>query len=93
MKIELDNGKYTYVFHPDGRQHALRYGQPWRDLLGDKFVYCMACKIEELESSLKKSDEALDSLVATIQEILDGNSVGPLEHYALTAAIKSAGAE
>lgn len=51
MKIELDDGKYTYVNDAQG-QRALRYGEPWRDLTGDNFVYCLAARIEELEQQL-----------------------------------------
>lgn len=48
MRIDLDNGKYTYVFEPKtGRQYALRHGEPWKDLVGDKFVYCLAAELEE----------------------------------------------
>ena len=51
MRIDLDDGKYTYVMD-NGKQYALRYGELWKDLSGDKFVYAMACKIEDLESQL-----------------------------------------
>lgn len=51
MKIELDNGKYTYVFD-GGKQYALRHGEPWRDLTGDNLTYWMGCRIEELEQKL-----------------------------------------
>lgn len=48
MRIDLENGKYTYVFEPKtGIQYALRHGQHWRDLVGDKFVYCLATELEE----------------------------------------------
>lgn len=48
-QIELNGGKYTYVFD-QGKQYALRYGEPWRDLTGDNLVYWMAAKIQELEA-------------------------------------------
>lgn len=50
-KIELDEGKYTYVFD-GGEQYALRYGEPWRDLTGDNLVYWMAARILDLEEQL-----------------------------------------
>jgi len=58
MKIELEDGKYTYVFN-NGEQYALRYGESWRDLTGDKFIYCMAARIDELEAKIKRLREAL----------------------------------
>ena len=48
IKISLDGGKYTYL-NMMGKQSALRYNEPWRDLAGDKFVLAMACKIETLQ--------------------------------------------
>lgn len=57
MKIELDNGKYTYVFD-GGKQYALRHGEPWRDLTGDNLTYWMGCRIEELEQQLAERDAA-----------------------------------
>ena len=52
MRIDLDDGKYTYVMD-NGKQYALRYGEPWRDLTGDKFVYAMACMIQDLEDEVQ----------------------------------------
>ena len=48
IKIDLADGKYTYLFD-NGKQKALRYGEPWRDLTGDKLVFCLAARVEELE--------------------------------------------
>jgi len=42
MRIDLEDGKYTYLLDDIGGQQALRYGEPWRDLTGDKFVYGLA---------------------------------------------------
>lgn len=54
-KIELAGGKYT-VIHDNGRGlRALRYGEEWRNLVGDNLVMAMAQEIEELqEKQLKK---------------------------------------
>lgn len=54
MKIELCNGKYTYVLDDDFRQYALRYGEHWRDLVGDGLVLAMAQRIEDLEEALEE---------------------------------------
>jgi hypothetical protein len=58
MKIELADGKYTYLFYQDEygvHQEALRYGELWRDLTGDNLIYTMAVKITELEEQLKET--------------------------------------
>lgn len=52
FKIDLDDGKYTYILD-NGKQYVLRYDEPWKDLTGDKFIYSMACKIEDLENQIK----------------------------------------
>ena len=52
-KITLDEGKYEVVF-VGSRLKALRYGEEWRDLTGDKLFLCMFQRICELEDKLKK---------------------------------------
>ena len=48
-KIELADGKYT-VTHDNGNNlKALRYGEDWRDLVGDGLVLALVQRIEELE--------------------------------------------
>lgn len=49
--VNIDN-KYKVIQEADGRLHALRYGEEWRDLCGDNLVLAMAQKIEELEEAL-----------------------------------------
>lgn len=63
MRIDLEDGKYTYVLNDDepGSQYALRHGAPWRDLTGDKFVYCMAAKIEEQAERIKELESEVQS--------------------------------
>jgi len=61
MRVSVENDKYTYVFHLDGKAEVLRYGEPWRDAVGDKFIYCMAAEIETLRATLKVLTDALES--------------------------------
>ena len=53
IRLDLCDGKYTYVLTKDGRQFALRYGEPWQDLVGDKFVLALATELHELREKLK----------------------------------------
>jgi hypothetical protein len=56
-RIDLENGKYT-VLHDNGAGlHALRYGEPWRDMVGDGLVLAMAQEIEELQAHLLEAEE------------------------------------
>lgn len=52
-KVELNDGKYTVVndLSEGGGFYALRYGEEWRNLAGDKLVYTMFCEIERLRKS------------------------------------------
>lgn len=53
-RIELEDGKYV-VEHDDGAGlHALRNGQPWRDLTGDNLVLAMAQEIENLRKDAQR---------------------------------------
>ena len=53
IRIDLDDGKYTYLLDEQG-QRVLRYGEPWRDITGDKFILLMAMEIDELRKKLKQ---------------------------------------
>ena len=42
MQKDYDNGKYTVIFDEStGAMYALRYGEYWKDLSGDKLIYWM----------------------------------------------------
>lgn len=54
-KIELEGGKYTIIHENGCNLRALRYGEEWRNLIGDNLVLAMAQEIEELrEKQIKK---------------------------------------
>lgn len=51
-QLVMENGKYTLVqYEPDGRIAALRYGEPWRDFIGDKFMYNLVCELRRRDRS------------------------------------------
>ncbi len=52
-RLELNNGKYTIILN-DGPLYefkAFRYGEEWRDLVGDGLILSLVHKIIELESN------------------------------------------
>lgn len=61
MEINLLEGKYTYRYK-DGFQTVDRYGENWRDITGDKFIYCMAARIKELEMQILQATADLNHL-------------------------------
>lgn len=52
--IELDNGKYTVMYDENNQypMKCLRYGEEWRDLVGDNLIFWLCAKIEELEGKI-----------------------------------------
>lgn len=61
--IDLDDGKYTIQHENGANLRCLRYGQPWRDLTGDKMVLAMADEIERLTAykAAAEYQKALDA--------------------------------
>lgn len=53
MRVVIEDGKYTYV-NENGSASVLRYDEHWRDVTGDKFIYCMAAEIETLREQVEK---------------------------------------
>lgn len=52
--ISVYDDKYTLVWGPDTPLHALRYGEPWRDLCGDGMVFALCCEIVRLREQVKE---------------------------------------
>lgn len=49
------DGKYTIIFDK-GQLYALRYSEPWRDLVGDGLVLAMLQEIDSLKEQLRSQD-------------------------------------
>ena len=56
MRYDFDDGKYA-VISENGRQQALRHGEPWRDLTGDNLIYWMMVEIERLRAELVEAQK------------------------------------
>ena len=45
--MKFENGKYEVVFDKNGLpQQVLRYGEPWRDVVVDKFMYLVLTELK-----------------------------------------------
>lgn len=62
--VSVGEGKYAYVYDATAPVVVLRHGESWRDVTGDKFIYCLASelkdareKIAELESQIEQAHE------------------------------------
>ncbi len=65
LRVTVADGKYTVVFGADCRLHALRYGEEWRDCVGDGLILALAQEVRRLQKAL--SDSALTALAAETQ--------------------------
>jgi len=61
FKLNLDNGKYTFIQYKDGGSEALRYGEPWQDTTGNNLVFALAHKLHEVIGVLAATAEAMRS--------------------------------
>lgn len=59
QRITVEGCKYTVVIN-GGDMHALRYGERWKDLTGDKFVYCLATELQAARRALAAAQAAKD---------------------------------
>jgi hypothetical protein len=46
--VVIEDGKYAVSGIETGRLEALRYGEPWRELVGDKLVLGLVQEIQRL---------------------------------------------
>ncbi len=54
LRVTVADGKYTLVQDKDGKQVALRYGQEWRDLVGDNLTLALGHELEAARVALRK---------------------------------------
>lgn len=55
----FEEGKYRVIQHASGRLEALRNGEPWRDLTGDKLVLTMLGEVERLRAENERLKDEL----------------------------------
>ena len=60
--INLDDGKYTIIYNENNQYpiKCLRYGEDWKDLIGDNLIFWLCKKIEELEEETNDMRDQLD---------------------------------
>lgn len=52
LNVSVANGKYTVIMDSGAHLKALRNGEPWRDIVGDKLVLALAQEIQELRDRI-----------------------------------------
>lgn len=56
LYVEVENGKYAVIQEKDGNLYALRYGEKWRDLCGDKLVLALAYEVAQLREKVNQNE-------------------------------------
>ncbi len=51
LDVTVADGKYRVVMDVDGLR-ALRYGEPWRDCVGDNLIYYLASTVQTLQDAI-----------------------------------------
>lgn len=68
MQQSYDDGKYTVVFNDKtGEIKALRHGEPWKDLSGDKLTYCMLAAHVDAQAEIARLRGALEKAIAEME--------------------------
>jgi len=60
LKVTVGHGKYTVVFTSQGNLEALRYGEKWRDCIGDGLILGLAQDLDDLRNKVRVLLEAYD---------------------------------
>lgn len=71
VRVSLEDGKYEVIQSAEGRTYALRYGEPWRELVGDTLTLSMAYRIEELEAKLAAAEKSAEDAKACLNSWFD----------------------
>lgn len=69
LSVTVAGGKYTVIQDERGHLKALRYGEPWRDLVGDNLVLALAQEVQELREAIAGSNKALLEAGKTIDQL------------------------
>lgn len=60
LRVETCDGKYTVVLPDNGGLKALRYGAPWRDLVGDGLILSLAFELDEARKRIAELEQTVE---------------------------------
>jgi hypothetical protein len=75
LRVDVEGGKYTVIQDHNGELKALRYGQPWRNLSGDKLVLCLAQELDQRRTDAKELSENIKLAVDTWSPVFKGSTI------------------
>ena len=59
LRVKVEDGKYEVVQEEGGKCYALRYGEEWQDLTGNKFVLGMAYELDDARKEVESLKQRL----------------------------------
>lgn len=62
LRVLTGDGKYEVVVPADHKAHALRHGEPWRELIGDNLILALAYDLDEARETIKTLQSEIDAL-------------------------------
>ena len=48
--LQVELGEYTVIQNHDGKLLAMRYGEPWRNCVGDGLIFALAYEVHRLRN-------------------------------------------
>ena len=76
QRLDFEDGKYTLILAEDGYTvTALRYGEPWRTFVGDKFITHLAQAV--FEKAQASTDDEREDMIAWLMRD-QGDDLSPL---------------
>lgn len=76
--IDVCDGKYTVYQEKGGSLKALRYGEPWQDLVGNNLVFYLMIELIEAKEKLKALQFMVDQNMCLEVTFLSINSVNDI---------------
>lgn len=71
--IKLQDGKYT-ITNNNGVLKAFRYGEGWRDIVGDNLICALVQKVNELEDELCQAIDIIEESGVDYEEIIEAKN-------------------
>lgn len=62
LRVDCYDGKYTVIQESDGGLHALRYGEHWRNCVGDGLILALAQDLDDARSKLVATQKHVEQL-------------------------------
>lgn len=59
LNVTVYDGKYTVIQDEKGRLRALRYGEEWRDCVGDGLICALGYEVHELRTRIKELEDRI----------------------------------